>query len=391
MVWEVKKLGDVCEIVKDKPPLFNGEKKYYTTKAINNSGKYSPVQVTYSNRPGRANLFPSINDVGFASMKGTNKVFLVNEELSGSIFSTGFAILRPRSQILPKYLFILIQSDLFQRIKDNFAGKGIMGGIKKTDIPKIGIPVPPLPIQKKIVKILDEAFEKLSKAKENAKTNLNNSKEVFESYLQSVFENKGEDWEENKLEEICTKITDGVHKKPNYVSEGIPFIKINNLTAGPGISFENVSYISKEDHELFCKRTKPERGDILITKDGTIGIVKVVDTDIEFSIFVSVALIKPLSKDITKYLKYVLISPIIQNQIKPKGAALKHLYLKDLRKYIIPMPPIKKQKQIVKKLDNLSTETKKLEQIYNQKLGDLEELKKSILQKAFNGELTKGN
>jgi type I restriction enzyme S subunit len=220
---------------------------------------------------------------------------------------------------------------------------------------------------------------------------LNNSKEVFESHLQSVFENKGEDWEENKLEEICTKITDGVHKKPNYVSEGIPFIKINNLTAGPGISFENVSYISKEDHELFCKRTKPERGDILITKDGTIGIVKVVDTDIEFSIFVSVALIKPLSKDITKYLKYVLISPIIQNQIKPKGAALKHLYLKDLRKYIIPMPPIKKQKQIVKKLDNLSTETKKLEQIYNQKLGDLEELKKSILQKAFNGELTKGN
>ena len=112
--WETKKLGEVCGIVKDKPPFFEGEKKYFTTKAINNNGDYSPILVTYKKRPGRANLYPSKGDVGFALMKGTNKVFLVNEELKGSIFSTGFGILKPGRGIDPKFLFILVQSDLFQ-------------------------------------------------------------------------------------------------------------------------------------------------------------------------------------------------------------------------------------------------------------------------------------
>ena len=127
--------------------------------------------------------------------------------------------------------------------------------------------------------------------------------------------------------------------------------------------------------------------DILIKKDGTIGIVRVVEIDIEFSIFVSVALIKPISKKLTPYLKYVLMSPIIQNQIKPKGTALKHLYLKDLREFLIPIPPLIEQKKIVFQLDKLSTQTKTLESNYQQELDVLDELKKSVLQKAFNGEL----
>jgi type I restriction enzyme S subunit len=241
--------------------------------------------------------------------------------------------------------------------------------------------------QKRIVAILDEVFAAIDKAKANREKNLQNAKELFESYLQSMFSVKNAIWEQKCLDDICTKITDGVHKKPTYVSKGIPFIKINNLTEGSKISFDNVSYISKEDHVEFCKRTKPEKGDILITKDGTIGVVRVIETDIEFSIFVSVALIKPKSKEITPFLRYVLISPLIQNQIKPQGAALKHLYLTDLRKMTVPLPPLSEQQVIVQKLDNLSAETKKLEIIYQQKLNDLEELKKSILQKAFNGEL----
>lgn len=258
---------------------------------------------------------------------------------------------------------------------------------KNLDVPafrKMEISFPEsLAEQKRIVKTLDKVFGEVKRVKEVAEKNLQNSKELFESYLQSVFASPGKDWEKKSLEEISTKITDGVHKKPTYVPYGIPFIKINNLTEGSNISFKDVSYITAEDHKEFCKRTKPEKGDILITKDGTIGIVRIIETDIEFSIFVSVALIKPISKDISSYLRYVLMSPMIQNQIKPKGAALKHLYLKDLRKFTIPLAPSREQKTIVKKLDALLLETKKLEKIYEQKLTDLEELKKSVLKKAF--------
>ena len=99
------------------------------------------------------------------------------------------------------------------------------------------------------------------------------------------------------------------------------------------------------------------------------------------------ALIKPKSKDITPFLKYVLISPLIQNQIKPQGAALKHLYLRDLRKYKIPIPPVDVQKTIVKQLDTISSKINKAKNIYLKELANLTELKKSILQKAFRGEL----
>ena len=241
-----------------------------------------------------------------------------------------------------KYIFYWYKSESFQReFKSRLTG--IIGGVSKRRFETIPIPIPFLAEQKRIVAKLDECFEAIGKAKANVVKNLQNAKELFQSKLNEIFSKKGDGWVEKKLGEICIKITDGVHKKPNYVSSGIPFIKVKNLTIGNGISFNNVSYITKEDHILFCKRTRPEKGDILITKDGTIGIVRVIETDIEFSIFVSVALIKPISKKLTPYLKYAMISPIIQNQIKPKGTALKHLYLKDLREYSIPIPSLIEQ------------------------------------------------
>lgn len=298
-----------------------------------------------------------------------------------------FAVV-PNKNIDGKFIFYYYFSQSFQK---NFSigMTGMIGGVSMSKFKDIKIPIPSFPVQKRIVAILDEAFFAIAKAKFNAEQNLKNAKELFESYLQSVFENKDEAWEEKTLGSICIKISDGVHQKPTYVSSGVPFIKINNLTDGPGISFKNVSYIAKKDHELYCKRTHPEKGDILITKDGTIGIVRIIETDIEFSIFVSVALIKPKERKITPFLRYVLESPLIQKQIKPKGTALKHLYLTDLRKFIIPIPPLKVQQAIVKKLDALLNETKKFEALYQAKITNLEELKKSVLQKAFSGAIIK--
>ena len=275
------------------------------------------------------------------------------------------------------------------KFQEDFASQltGIIGGVSMAKFKKIKVPLPPLPEQQRIVEILDKAFVAIDKAKQNAEQNLKNSKDLFDNYLNELFENPSKEWEVFSLQDLCIKITDGVHKKPNYVTSGVPFIKINNLTDGKGISFDNVSYITQEDHELFCQRTKPEKGDILITKDGTIGVVRVIETDIEFSIFVSVALIKPKSKQITPFLKYVLLSPLIQNQIKPQGAALKHLYLRDLRKFNIPIPPKAIQESIIKQLDELADVINKAGEIYQRKTNTIIELKKSILQKAFRGEL----
>jgi type I restriction enzyme S subunit len=300
----------------------------------------------------------------------------------------------------------------------------------------IRISYPSLTGQQRIVAILDEAFDGIATARTNFEKNLLDSMEVFQRALDQAIQGKlvasspkdepiqellskiealrskaikhgnakplktdsveksEEDgfpippgWEWVHLESLTVGISDGVHRKPDYVNEGIPFVTVRNLTAGPGISFEDLNYITRSDHEEFIKRTHPEKGDILITKDGTIGVVRLIDTNVEFSIFVSVALIKPVLPELGPYLTYALRSPSVQSQIVPQGAALKHLYLVDLRRLAIPLPPLQEQKRIVARLNALSEETQHLENTYKQKIVALDELKQSLLHRAFNGNL----
>ena len=374
MDWNVSKLSELCKIQTGRKDVNSGSA----------SGKYPfftcAKQHTFSDEYSfdcEALLIAGNGVVGNTSyFNGKFEAYQRTYVLSDFV------------NVLPQFLFLLLDGVLKDSLVDKKLGN-TMPYIKVGMLKDFLVPLPPIPEQQRIVAILDQAFADIEKARANAERNLKNARELFDSYLFIVFSDIGEKHETEKLSNICSKITDGVHKKPIYTDEGIPFIKINNLTHGAGISFDNVSYISKEDHELFCKRTHPEKGDILITKDGTIGVVRVIETDVEFSIFVSVALIKPLEKSISPYLKYVLESPLIQSQINPQGAALKHLYLRDLREFLIPITSESQQSKIVEKLDALSAQCKQLEFTCQKKLNSLDELKKSLLQKAFSGELTK--
>jgi type I restriction enzyme S subunit len=194
-------------------------------------------------------------------------------------------------------------------------------------------------------------------------------------------------WTWTSVEALSTKVVDGVHKKPTYVSDGIPVVTVRNLTAGQGISFERLNYITSDDHRQFIQRADPERGDLLISKDGTLGVIRAVRTDAEFSIFVSVALIKPVLREMTDYLEVALSSPQVQRQMVPKGSGLQHIHLEDLRQDFVPLPPLSEQSRIaagvqrrLSVLDALSVElaaaTKKAERLRN-----------AILRSAFDGTL----
>lgn len=195
-------------------------------------------------------------------------------------------------------------------------------------------------------------------------------------------------WCTMTVDQISTRVVDGVHKKPNYVEKGVPFIKVNNLTRGKReIDFENVSYISKEDHRIFVKRANPKKGDILITKDGTLGIVKAVNTEIEFSIFVSVALIKPVDYEMSSYLEIALSAPQVQETMKATGTGLQHLHLRDLRAALLPLPSSEEQKEIVRRVDALFKLADQIEARYSKAKAHVDKLTQAILAKAFRGEL----
>lgn len=245
-----------------------------------------------------------------------------------------------------------------------------------------------LPEQQRIVAILDEAFAAIDKAKANAEQNLKNAKELFESYLQGVFENGN--WGDVKLSEMATDISDGDHMPPPKSEYGLPFITISNINKQTHkIDFSDTFKVPQKYYEDLKLNKKPIKGDVLYTVTGSYGIPVLIDNDLQFCFQRHIGLIRPNNKLNSKLLYYWILSPQASAQANETatGTAQKTVSLKSLRNFSFPNIPIKEQQTIVRQLDALRAETQNLERIYQKKLVNLEELKKSILQKAFRGEL----
>lgn len=161
-----------------------------------------------------------------------------------------------------------------------------------------------------------------------------------------------------RLDAVTTKIVDGAHKTPSYASAGVPFLVVENLTRGPGIDFSDTRFVTEADHKELFKRANPERGDVLVSKDGTLGVARFIDTDIEFSLFVSVALLKPNRELLSgKYLRYFFDSTGFRRRIgqKTSGSAIKHIHLVDFRSTEIPLPPLRKQEEIADTISEIDS------------------------------------
>jgi type I restriction enzyme, S subunit len=194
-------------------------------------------------------------------------------------------------------------------------------------------------------------------------------------------------WRWVSVDALARKVVDGVHKTPNYVDFGIPFITVRNLTAGDGISFEETKFVTKEAHREYTKRAKPEPGDILISKDGTIGVTRCVRTEKAFSIFVSVAMVKPLMYAMSDYLELALSSPAVQRQMVGVGSGLKHLVLRDLKADGIPLPPLEEQAEIVACVSELLASGARLLARLDAAIRRTDRSSHAILAQAFRGDL----
>ena len=255
------------------------------------------------------------------------------------------------------------------------------------------IPIPPLPEQKRIVDILDKAFQAIDKAKENAEKNLQNAKELFESYLNEVFANgklkvdNGE-WKEKKLGEVCI-VERGSSPRPikDFITDdddGVNWIKIGDTKNIEKYVYTTKQKITKKGAE---KSRFVEEGDFILSNSMSFGKPYIIKT----TGYIHDGWFKLKLHDFvdTEYLYQLLSSSYVNEQFHSlaSGSVVKNINGDLVKKVVLPIPPLPEQKQLVKKLDALQAETKRLEKIYQQKIADVEELKKSILQKAFEGEL----
>jgi type I restriction enzyme S subunit len=377
--WEIKTIGDVCvcassNVSQNKLADDEGDFPIYGA-----SGLIKKVSFYHQDKP-----YLSIVKDG----SGVGRV--TKMDAFTSVIGTLQYIL-PKENIDLDYLYYFLMSVDFKKY---IAGAAIPH-IYFKDYKNEPFLWMPLPEQKRIVSILDECFAAIDKAKANAEQNLKNTKELFESYLQELFKKKREGWEVKKLNEFCEFINGlWTGKKPPFQTVGV--IRNTNFTKDCQLDYSDIVYLEVEQSQ-FQKR-KLQYGDIILEKSGggpkqPVGRVVIFDKvegDFSFSNFTSVIRIR--NKDdvdfnfLHRYLFYEYISGATE-KMQSHSTGIRNLKFDDYKEIEIPLPPLPEQKQIVRQLDALRAETQKLEVVYQKKIADLEELKKSILQKAFSGQL----
>ena len=202
-----------------------------------------------------------------------------------------------------------------------------------------------------------------------------------------------ESWKWVKIGSLLHKLVDGTHRTPKYTTSGVPFVSVKNMSNGV-LSLENTKYISKAEHVELWKRCNPQKGDLLLSKVGTTGVPAKINTEIEFSLFVSVALLKFNNDYIDiDFLLYSILAPDFQKQCQEhtRGVGNKNWVIKDIANTLMPFPPLAEQKRIVAKIEELLPYIDRYEKAWS-KLEDFnkrfpDDMQKSVLQMAIQGKL----
>jgi type I restriction enzyme S subunit len=366
--WEIKKWNEVLEIRSGRNQ----------TEVECEKGEY-PILGSAGKVMGYAKKYISDEGSILIGRKGTidNPLFIPYKYWN---VDTAFGI-HSLESIDNRFLYYFCKNYDFTK-EDKGSGRP---SLVKTDLLKIEMPVPPLSEQQDIVSILDDAFETIERAKSNAEQNLKNAKELFNVYLHKYFTNKEDGWEEKSLKDVAEYFNGLTYSPKNVSNEGMIVLRSSNIQEDK-LDFKDIvrvdikvkgKIIVRDGDILMCSRNGSQR---LVGKTATINNLNEVMT---FGTFMMI-----IRSEYNPYLIWFFKSTSFKNQISSgENTMINQITRYMLDDISLSFPPVKIQNEIVSQLDSLSDKIKKLESIYKQKLNDLEELKKSILQKAFNGEL----
>lgn len=243
--------------------------------------------------------------------------------------------------------------------------------------------------QQRIVAILDAAFADIATAKANAEKNLQNARALFDSYLQSVFTERGEGWVDRQLASLCREITVGHvgSMKSEYRENGIPFLRSQNIRPFE-VSMNNAMFIDEAFHRAL-KKSQLRPGDLAIVRTGYPGTAAVIPEELADSNCSDLVIVRPTSEVNPHFLAAFFNSAFGKQLVLGKlvGAAQKHFNVTAAKEVMLHVPPVAVQREIVRMIDTFRLETQRLESIYQQKLAALDDLKKSLLHQAFSGAL----
>jgi type I restriction enzyme S subunit len=373
-VWEVKKLGEVLTLEYGKP-LPPSER--------NAIGKYAVYGA--NGVKDRSNRFYVDRCSIIVGRKGSAGELTLTENKFWPLDVTYFVTFDETKYDL-QFLYHLLSLQELTKL-----AKGVKPGINRNEVYAKSVRVPPLPEQQRIVAILDEAFAGLATATANAEKNLKNARELFESYLNSIFAGKKSgDWVASPIGEIA-EVFDGPHATPKTVEAGPVFLGISSLKDGV-VDLSETRHVTADDFKKWTRRVKPRPDDVVFSYETRLGQAAIIPKGLECCLGRRMGLVRcDRSKIEPRFLLYQYLAKPLQDFLRSKtvkGATVDRISIKEFPAFEVRIAPLAEQRKIVSELDSFAENCTALEEKYRRKMISVANLKQSILLKAFSGELT---
>lgn len=297
--------------------------------------------------------------------------------------------LTPKTSLESKYLFYFMISDRYREHIRQISDGININNLKFDDLRPLKIPVPSVPEQQRIVTILDEAFAGLATATANTEKNLKNARELFDSYLGLIFSLKGKNWIHKSLAEVSSefgrgKSTHRPRNAPSLYGGKYPFIQTGDVRNADHLVLE---YSQTYNEKGLAQSKLWPKGTICITIAANIAETGILGFDACFPDSVIGMVVDP-SQSNNKLVEYLLQFFKAELQAQGKGSAQDNINLATFKNQKFPFPPLKVQNKLVKELDEMAEQTRRLKASYEARLLSITDLKQSILQRAFTGELS---
>lgn len=388
--WEYKKLGEVCypkNKIQRATKCFDTSDKilYIDISSIDNTIQKMTdvISVTFGDAPSRAQQKVEYGDIIVSTVRPNLKnIAIIDRYESNLVASSGFCVLRNTEHVERNYLFYYITSDLFTQHLMKLTTGANYPAVRDQDVRDLIIPLPPKSTQLSIVSELDKINELIRLKKEQLKDYDNLAQSIFYEMFGDPVENE-KGWEVKKMKDVCTHIVDCPHSTPKKAdtTTNYPCIRTSELKGGT-ISWSTMQYLEKDEYEKRIARLKPETGDIIFGREGTIGDAVILPSGYNFSLGQRTMLIRTDNEMIINtFMHRTLMSEWIKHQIEyvNVSSTVAHVNIKDFKLFDVPLPPLPLQHLFAQRIEQIERQKSAVQQ----SITDLETLLASRMQYWF--------
>ncbi len=382
MSWEKVSLDSICTMLSGNAwtaSKFKDEGIIPIIR-IQNLGNNENEKFIWWNEPYDVKFIVKKGDI-LLSLSGSIKVDIWNDR--NALLNQRIVKLTPNKDVNQKWFYWQINNIILDI--ERMGKWALVNNVSISDLKDLEIPLPPLAIQKRIAEILDAADGLRRKDKLLLKKYNELAQAIFIDTFGDIMENK-HNYPLTKFGDVCNELFLGLTSKVDYVVKGgYPLIRTTDINQGE-LSFKKVKFISEAQHRKLTSRRITKKGDVLISKSGTLGTCAIVDSDEEFSTYESIFTVRANPQKLNNIFLVALIrNPSFQDKLigGKVGAGVAHLNLNMLRELIFPLPPIELQNKFRNSYTSINSQIKLKEKSFTKSL----DLFNALILKAFKGEL----